>query len=188
MDFLQNMEPLLQTFWFIAIPTSFIFLIQTVMTFMGVDSHDGTNADFSGHLSDADTPFQLFSLRNLMNFLLGLSWSGIGLYSTINNKTLLIIVSLLVGLVFVIFFFWLLKQMSRLAEDNSFQITNTLNKTAEVYIPIPANKQGKGKIMVSVNGAFHELEAMSENERLETSTVVKIVQILNGNVLLVEKL
>jgi hypothetical protein len=38
METLENLDPLLRTFWYIAIPTSLIFVIQTVMTFMGTDA------------------------------------------------------------------------------------------------------------------------------------------------------
>ena len=83
MEILENLDILLKTFWFVAIPTSLIFIIQTIMTFMGTDSSDGIQADFDGDLNGADAPFQLFSLRNLINFLLGFSWTGISFYTTI---------------------------------------------------------------------------------------------------------
>lgn len=186
MEIIENLEPLLRAFWFVAIPTSSIFLIQTIMTFMGVDSTDGLHPDFDGDLGHPDTPFQLFSLRNLINFLLGFSWTGISFYSAISNRLVLILLSLAVGILFVYLFFVLMKQVQKLAEDNSFKISNTLFKTAEVYLTIPENKKGKGKIMISVNGAFHELEAMTENARIESGAVVKVVSIEYGNVLIVE--
>lgn len=153
---------------------------------MGTDSSDGIQADFDGDLNGADAPFQLFSLRNLINFLLGFSWTGISFYTTISNKPLLIVLSLVVGVIFVYLFFIIIRQVQKLAEDNSFKITNTLNKTAEVYLTIPENKKGKGKIMISVNGSFHELEAMTENDKIQSGAVVKVVRIENDNILLVE--
>ncbi|HNF41862.1 MAG TPA: NfeD family protein [Chitinophagales bacterium] len=186
MEILENLDTLLKTFWFVAIPTSLIFIIQTVMTFMGTDSSDGLQPDFDGDLNGADAPFQLFSLRNLINFLLGFSWTGISFYTTISNKPLLIVLSLVVGVLFVYLFFIIIRQVQKLAEDNSFKITNTLNKTAEVYLTIPENKKGKGKIMISVNGAFHELEAMTENDKIQSGAVVKVVRIENDNILIVE--
>lgn len=186
MEILENLDTLLKTFWFVAIPTSLIFIIQTVMTFMGTDSSDGLQPDFDGDLNGADAPFQLFSLRNLINFLLGFSWTGISFYTTISNKPLLIFLSLVVGVLFVYLFFIIIRQVQKLAEDNSFKIANTLNKTAEVYLTIPENKKGKGKIMISVNGAFHELEAMTENDKIQSGAVVKVVRIENDNILIVE--
>jgi membrane protein implicated in regulation of membrane protease activity len=82
-------------------------------------------------------------------------------------------------------FFSVIKQVQKLAENNSFSIHNTLGKSAEVYLTIPGQKQGKGKIMISVNGAFHELEAMTENDSIATGAVVKVVRIEN-NLLIVE--
>jgi membrane protein implicated in regulation of membrane protease activity len=188
MTFLHDLDPLLKTFWFVALPTSIVFLIQTIMTFVGADASDGTDVDFDGDFDGSDAPFQLFSLRNLINFLLGFSWGGISFFSTIPNKGLLILVALLIGILFVYVFFVIIKQIQKLAEDNSFTYDSTLNKTAEVYTPIPESKSGKGKIMVSVNGAFHELEAMTEGERLPTGTAVKVVRIENENLLIVQKL
>lgn len=185
MELLENLDSLLKTFWYVAIPTSLIFIIQTVMTFIGADATDGIEADFDANAHSADAPFQLFSLRNLINFLLGFSWAGISFYNTIPNRQLLILVSLIIGALFVYIFFIIIKQVQKLAEDNSFNIANTLNKTAEVYIPIPEKKSGKGKIMISVNGAFHELDAMTENEKIASNTLVKVVKIENNNILIV---
>lgn len=184
----ENVDPLLRIFWFVALPTSLIFVIQTIMTFVGVDTTDGLEADFDGDISRADAPFQLFSLRNLINFLLGFSWTGISFFNTIENKSLLIGISVLMGAVFVYFFFLIIKQVQKLAEDNTFKIDNTLHKTAEVYLAIPERKSGKGKVMVSVKGAFHELDAMTEYEKIPSHTMVKVVKIINGNVLIVETL
>lgn len=188
MEILQNLEPLLRTFWYIAIPTSLIFIIQTILTFIGADAFDGVEADFDGDLDGADASFQLLSFRNFINFLLGLSWTGISFHSSISNPTLLIALSITVGCFFVYIFFILMVQLHRLAEDNSFNIQNTLNKTGEVYLTIPENMKGKGKIMVSVKGSTHELDAMTRQEKLMTGSAVRVVEIEGGNVLIVESI
>lgn len=185
---LENLDPLLRIFWFVAIPTSLIFVIQIIMTFIGVDAADGLEADFDGDIGHVDAPFQLFSLRNLINFLLGFSWTGISFFNTIDNKSLLIGLAVLVGALFVYLFFLIIRQVQKLAENNTFKIDNTLHKTAEVYLTIPERKSGKGKVMVSVKGTFHELDAMTEYDKIPSHTMVKVVKIVNGNVLLVETL
>lgn len=188
MEFFNHLEPLLKTFWFIAIPASIIFILQTVLTFTGADASDGADADFDSDLSGTDTPFQLFSFRNLINFLLGFGWTGISFYDTFSNKTLLILISLLIGVLFVVLFFIIIKQIQKLAENNSFNFTNTLDKTAEVYLTIPAKKSGKGKILISVNGSFHELDAVTEKDEIKTGSMVRITKIESGNLLVVETL
>ena len=188
MDFFEGLDPILKTFWYVAIPASLIFLVQTVMTFTGADATDGIEADFDGNFDSADAPFQLFSFRNLIHFLLGFSWTGISFYTTVDNKIVLFILSAIIGAGFVALFFLIIKQLRKLAQNNSFTIQNTLNKTADVYLSIPEQKSGKGKVMVSVNGAFHELEAMTEGEKIPTGKTVKIVRIESNSILIVESL
>jgi hypothetical protein len=158
------------------------------MTFAGIDSHDGLSADFNSDLHDGDAPFQLFSFRNLINFLLGFSWTGISFDQLVPNRVLLIGISLVVGVLFVAVFFLIIRQIERLGEDNSFQIRNALNKTGSVYLTIPGMKKGMGKVQVSVNGAFHELDAITENEKLESSALVRIVRIESNNLVVVERI
>ncbi|MEA4917445.1 serine protease [Proteiniphilum sp.] len=189
MEFLQNAEPLLRIFWYIAAPVTVIFIIQTILTFVGGDSMDGVDADFEGDLSGGDAPFQLFSLRNLINFLLGYGWAGIAFYNLIPNKPILIIVAVIVGILFVAIFFMIVKVFLRLAEDNSFKMQDALHKTAEVYLTIPASRTGKGKILISVGGSLRELDAMTdEKESIHSRSTVKIIKIENNNILIVEKI
>lgn len=188
MEFFSNLEPLLRFLWYLAIGSSTVFIVQTIMTFVGVDSSDGLDADFDGNLDGADAPFQLFSLRNFVNFFLGFSWAGIVFYPIIASKFLLLVVAVLVGLAFVAMFFFIIKFFLRFAEDNSFRISQTLNKTGSVYIPIPANKSGNGKIQISVNGAFHEIEAVTVGDRIETGATVKVVAIEADSLVRVERI
>jgi hypothetical protein len=188
MNFFDTLDPMLRTLWFIAIPVSLIFIVQSARTFAGADSHDGLNADFDSDLNGTDAPFQLFSLRNLVNFLLGFSWTGISFYALIENKIFLVGLSLFIGVAFIVVFFLIIRQIERLAEDNSFKINNALNKTGSVYLTVPAKKSGTGKVQVSVNGAFHELDAITENEKIESSATVRIVKIESNNLVVVERI
>lgn len=188
MEALTQLDTLLQTFWYLAIPASLVFLIQTVMTFIGVDSGDGIDADFDGDMNGDDAPFQLFSFRNLVNFLLGFSWGGISLYTSISNKALLIAVAFLIGAAFIFLFFLMMKQVQKLAEDNTFQIKDTVGKTGSVYLRIPASKDGNGLVQISVNGTVQELKAMTEGEEIPSGSMIKVVELLNDSILLVEKI
>lgn len=188
MEFLESLDPQLRLFWYIAIPVSLIFVIQTILTFVGAGGGDGIEADFDGDLDGAEAPFQMFSFRNLINFLLGFSWTGISFYKLIPNLTILILISLAVGFAFVYFFFIIIKQIQKLGEDNTFRLEKTLGKIADVYLAIPGRMQGKGKVMVSLNGSVRELDAMTEQDKIETNATVKIKRVESGNILIVEKL
>ncbi|GAB3349755.1 hypothetical protein GCM10027566_06330 [Arachidicoccus ginsenosidivorans] len=64
---------------------------------------------------------------------------------------------------------------------------NLIGLNGQVYIPIPANMNGKGRIQISVLGATHEIDAMTRGaNRLTSGTNVKVLQIENA-ILIVEK-
>lgn len=188
MEFLQHYDPLLKSLWYIALPVSLIFIVQSIMTFMGSDAHTGDHADFDGNLDGHASPFQLFSLRNLINFLLGFSWGGISFYTTIPNKPMLIVIAALIGAAFVGLFFMMMRQIQRFAEDNSFRIAEAVNKTCSVYLNIPGHKSGKGKVQVSVRGSLRELDAITGGDRIETGAMVRIIGNEGNELVIVEKI
>ena len=62
------------------------------------------------------------------------------------------------------------------------------DKNGEVYLTIPANGTQTGKVMVSVNGSMHELEAKTNDaESIPTGASVQITGVEGGNVLIVKK-
>jgi hypothetical protein len=179
MEFIENADPLLRLLWYIALPVSLIFIIQSILTFVGVD-HD--------HDVSLDGPMDVFTFRNLINFLIGFSWTGISFYETIENKTILIGVAVLAGSAFVYLFFLIIAQFIKLEEDNTFNIYDTLHATASVYLRIPGSREGRGKIQVSVKGTVHELDAITEAAEIQTGSTVRIVHIENTSLVLVEKI
>jgi len=188
MEFFSSMDTYLQGFWFIAIPVSIIFVIQTVMTFVGANASDGLAADFDGDFDGVDAPFQLFSLRNLTNFLLGFGWAGVAFYPMIENKFLLTILAAVVGAGFVLIFFLIVKQLLKLSEDNTFKINDLKNKTGEVYLKIPAQNLGKGKVLISLKGTNHELYAITNSStEILSGELIKVVDI-KDEILIVEKI
>ncbi len=187
-EVLQSSTGLLQSFWWVAIVASIIFIIQTVMTFVGTDTGaDGVNADFSGNLDGVEAPFQMFTFRNLVNFLLGFGWAGIALFDTINSRAWLIFVAVMVGIVFVLLFFFIIKQFLKLSEDNTFEMSRLVGFNGDVYLSIPQNMSGQGKVQISYRGTSHELPAMTHGATIPTGSVVKVVSV-DQKILIVNKI
>jgi len=187
-EFFASMDGMQQFYFYIAVGASIIFIVQMIMTFMGADADSGVDADFDGNLDGVEMPFQLFSLRNLINFLLGFGWTGVAFYNIISSKVLLGILALVVGLIFIALFFILMRALMKLSEDNSFRLEDTVGRTADVYMTIPPAKSGKGKIFISVRGTTHELSAITPHEEaIKNGALVKVLK-LEGDVLVVEPL
>jgi hypothetical protein len=187
MEWFNGLDLFLKSYWIIAGIASLIFIIQMALTFIGMDTSDGLQADFSGDV-DADGPFQFFSLRNLVNFFLGFGWGGVCFYNTFTAKIWVTVFAFLTGILFVLLFFVIIKQFMKLEKDNTFQLPDTLGKIADVYLAVPEAKSGKGKIQISVKGAFHEIDAITEEERIPTGSKAKVVEIIDSQTVLVIKL
>lgn len=182
----SSLDAFQKVMWCIAIVSSVIFIVQMVMTFVGMDSDGGLDAD----VSDSDmgeTPFQLFTFRNLINFFLGFSWTGISFYNTIGNKFWLVLLATFLGVLLVAIVMLMFYMLSKTTQSGNIDIADTVGLTATVYIPIQANRERAGKIQVSVKGAVREYDAMTKGDALKTGELVKIISVIEGNILLVEK-
>lgn len=187
-EFFSAMDPVQRFYWYLAIGASIVFLIQTIMTFMGADADTGMDADFDGNFDVGDYPFQLFSLRNLINFLLGFGWGGAALYTALENKIIVAIIAVIIGLIFIGIFFFIMRTMMKLAEDNTFTLKSTIGKSGDVYLTIPANRKGKGKIFISVKGSTRELDAITDSDtEIKQGALVKVLE-LEGDMLIVKPL
>lgn len=190
MDLFNSLEPLQKFFWTIACCASLVFIIQTIMTFVGL----GTDTDVDAGPMDGSVDSMedgalsgVFSFRNLINFLLGYGWAGALLYGTIEKGLLLQLVAIAVGLLFVLAFVFMFRQVMKLSHDGSFKMQEAVGLKADVYLRIPASRSGRGKVQVSVKGSVHEIDAMTDNtEEIATGGQVKIVKVLGDDLLLVE--
>lgn len=77
-----SLDLFMKILWCIAIATSLTFIIQSILTFVGIDSDTDQGGDidpdFGGGLDmhpdfDGDPSMNLFTFRNLVNFFLGFS-------------------------------------------------------------------------------------------------------------------
>lgn len=181
-EFFATMESLQAIYWYIACGSTFVFVILTAASFVG-----SGDTDVETHVGDMENPLHLLSFRNIINFLMGFGWSGAAFYPVIDSKFLLGVVSFLVGALFVVLFLFVIKSFLRLSEDNTVRMEQMLGKMGSVYLKIPPMKQGKGKILISINGSVRELEAVTTGESwLQTGKNVKVIAI-EGNTLVVSQ-
>ena len=187
-----SLDPFMQTLWGIAIFSSAVFIIQSIMTFVGMDSETNFDGDFDGDMSadgaGESTPFQLFTFRNLINFMLGFSWTAIALRSSTENTTVMLVCGVVVGVLLVCAVMYLFKWMSGMQQSGTIQAEDIVGSKGAVYLTIPAGRMGEGKVQVTVRGAIREYDAMTDGDRLHNETPIRVVAVLNGHTVLVERL
>ena len=189
-ELFNSLEPLQKFFWTIACCASLVFIIQTIMTFIGL----GTDTDVDAGPMDGSVDSiedgalsGVFSFRNLVNFLLGYGWAGVLLFDDIEKRWLLQLVAIAVGLLFVLAFVFMFRQVMKLSHDGSFKMSEAVGLKADVYLRIPAARAGRGKVQVSVKGSIHEIDAVTDNDaEIPTGGQVEIIEALGDDLLLVK--
>lgn len=206
-----------KVFWYIAIPFSVILVIQMILTFVGIGQGGATDAgggisDVSGldleaggdislddiddsmiteasEISGIEEPhFAVFTFRNFVAFFAVFGWTGIaGIHNGLSTFWV-ILIAVVCGLAIMLVVSALFYFISKLADSGNIDIRNALNQIGNVYIPIKANAENIGKIQLNIQDSNREMRAITKQwEDLPTGTVVRVIGIISGNILVVEK-
>ncbi len=182
--------------WGVTLTASLIFIIQSILTFVGADADSDfdlnmdvdTSLDGSD-LSNIDGGANLYTFRNLVNFVLGFGWSAILLQESIPSTALRITVSVLVGIALVAAVMYMFKWLSGMQQSGNINLQKSAaGCEGKVYLTVPAARGGEGKVQITISGAVREYNAVTESETpLKTGTPVRVVDAINANTVLVEE-
>lgn len=178
----------MQSVWCITLFASLVFVVQTIMTFIGMDVDGGMDVDTSMDVpGDSDGgSFQLFTFRNFINFLLGFGWSIIAFQGVIENQFVLILVAVVVGVLLVTAVMAIFRFMSGMGQSGTIDVNHAVGCKGNVYLRIPGQKKGEGKVQITIQGAIREYDAITAGEELKTGTPIEVVGVVNENTLLVK--
>lgn len=174
-------------FWAIALFFSILFVIQTILSFVGGAEDDGAFGDTDEYIDgDGGIDFQFFTIKNFITFFTVFGWVGLGCLKGGLPLWQVIIWSILSGVAIVLIMFYLFSRMAKLRSSGTLQIQNALQKQAEIYLTIPAGRGGYGKVHIHVQGSLRELRALTDDPiDIPTGSLVTVVGIVNDSVLLV---
>ncbi|WP_066506751.1 hypothetical protein [Abyssisolibacter fermentans] len=189
-----------QLFYYIAIPATLVLVIQTIFTLIGFSAE--TDMDIEGDLdvdSDIDVDMdneltgfthgiRFFSIRGLIAFFTLFGWVGISLCNTNLSKPIIIFIACFSGVIGMVCIALLFYWITKLQSNGLLDLRNTLGKTCEVYLTIPSKRKGVGKVSILVQDRYIELDAITdESQKLSTGTIVRVIDISNNSILVVEK-
>lgn len=180
-----------QVFWILTIPSTVIFLILLVLTVFGGDADTGVDVDtdIDSDISGGDyIPFQFLSLKNIVAFFTVFGWSGIGFITAGFAYWLVILLATLCGLLMMLSMATLFYFMSKLAESGTLKMKNAIGKLGEVYLVIPGDRGGLGKVQLNVQGSMRTLDAITDDkESIPTSSIIQVLDVIDDHILLVKK-
>ena len=197
----NSLSAMMKVLWAITLTASVIFVVQSIMTFLGADSGGGDfdlDTDVSGDVPDgSDAPDAaahgtgqgLLTFRNFVNFFLGFGWCAILLRNSVSSTPLLLVLSVLVGLGLVVLVMMLFKWLGGMQQAGNINVfTSAVGCEGKVYLTIPGEREGSGKVQITINDSVREYEAVTDGPKLTTGTAIRVVEVLSADTMLVEPL
>ncbi len=201
-----NSDPVYAVLWILAIPSSVILILQTILLLFGIGAGGDSDldSDTSG-LGDGDAPdipddadndidgamqdsgLRVFTVRGMVAFFAVGSWSGITAISLGAHPLLAILIAIVMGTLALLFVAYFIKWTLRLQHDGTMKPVEAVGKEGEVYMTIGANRSSKGKINIVIGQQLVEIDAVTDSDTpIKFGERVKVTQALSDNTLVVE--
>ena len=178
----SSLSGIQQVLWGVAVFATTFFAIQTVLTLIGAldigEEGGGEGVDID--LDSGDQAFDLvqwFSVRNIIAFLLGISWIGLGALSWGQSTSLALALGILAGVGAVVLNIRILEGLSKLRSSGNIQLENAVGHEGKVSIAIPERLTGSGKVSIAIQQRLMELEAVTEGGGIARGQTVKVIRI-----------
>ncbi|MBQ1194816.1 MAG: hypothetical protein IIX44_01080 [Clostridia bacterium] len=179
-----------QIFALIAIPSTFLIVLQTVLMLIGIGGDNAADADGDLDVDDIEVPddgLAIFTVRGVTSMLCITGWVAVALLETSLSQGVSITIAILCGIATLIGMAYLMRAVYRLQSSGNIDVENCIGKIGEVYIPIPSSGNGAGKVNLTVQEKFSEFSAITTGgDQLKTGSFVRVVAVGPSGVLVVE--
>jgi hypothetical protein len=166
-----------------AIAGGTVIVLQTVLLlfgFGGTDDFDGL-ADGDMELDGTESAFGFLSVRAVSAFLCFFGLAGWGATSAGWGLTATLAISIVSGTGIMLVVVFILSLQSKLYSEGNLRPELIVGNTAKVYLRIPANGKGKGKITVSIQSRTEQYDASTASDNadlLATGCQVRIIRMI----------
>ena len=79
--------------------------------------------------------------------------------------------------------------INKFSYNETVDLTNTVGSKGDVYLTIPANNKGVGKVQINLQGQLKTLNAKTTDaEDIKMGAVIEVIDVENKDTLIVHKL
>jgi hypothetical protein len=174
-----------------------VLVCQFLLTLVGI----GGDADFADDLGDVphdvggDTGdaahdvshdahhstnwlFGVLTFRTVIAAITFFGLAGLGGLSGNLSPMAALLVALTAGAGALFGVHWIMSQLHRLQDDGTVRIGRAVGKKGIVYLSVPPNKTGAGKVHLNLQNRTVEYLAMTADDRIPTGAQVVVTEVL----------
>lgn len=181
-DWWQTLSFAEQWFWGIGLISNALFAVYLVAQFAGGHDADVHDAD----VPDLDAGFTILSLRSLLAFGMFMGYTGVVALRLGGGWLIALLAGVAAGVLAAWLAWRLLRIILRLQSSGTLDMQNAIGQTGEVYLAIPAGQHGTGKVMLELQGALREMDAVSEEAAIPNGQPVLVVGLTDEGALIVQ--
>ena len=167
-------------YFIIAVVASVLLIIQIIMLLFSLGSGD---IDMDGGpgvdgIDDADGGLSFFTVKSLTAFFALGGWCGFAAQTALgDNIWAPILIAMVTGAAALVCVAFAMRGISKLQNSGNLVKSKLVGSTATVYVSIPGERAGRGKITLSAQGRYMEIDAMTdEEERIPVDCLVEIAE------------
>ena len=146
---------------------------QLVLGVAGL-AHDAPDTDHDGHAADG---LYLFSVRALAAGLLFFGLAGLGVMAAGWPAWAALGIAAGAGLAAAVATAALVRALLRFEHGGAVRIDQALGQPATVYLSVPGERQGVGKVTLRLQNRTVELQAITAREGIPTGSPVVVVDV-----------
>jgi hypothetical protein len=176
-----------------------ILVVQTLLAVIGF-GFEGMDVDVGDtDMGDVDTGdadmgdgavghghsfgYHMFKVISLRTMIAGVTFFGLAGWATLTgtggNQILAMIVAVLAGLVAIYTVYFLYRWINLMRYQGNVSSDKLVGATGSVYVRIPAQSTGAGKVLVSQQNRTMEYEAFSAGRELPTGTQITVLKVIS---------
>ncbi|MCD8372764.1 MAG: hypothetical protein LUD27_05645 [Clostridia bacterium] len=167
--------------WIAAVATA-LLIIQIIMLLFSSFGGD-LDVDGDGDIDvDTDSGVSIFTLKSITAFFAVGCWAGLLTCSLVsdNLQWISILVAVAAGGVAMMSVAFIIRAMLKLQCNGAVDYDKLVGSKATVYVSIPPARSGRGKVTLTTQGKYMEVDAVTEDEaRIACDQVVEITSIEN---------
>jgi membrane protein implicated in regulation of membrane protease activity len=74
--------------------------------------------------------------------------------------------------------YYVMRSLTKLDSEGTLRVERAVGRAGTVYLPIPANKSGAGKIHMKLQNQLIELQAMTSQDKLPVGATVVVTDVI----------